>query len=361
MTRKSPKKLSDNPPGKATFNGRSRGDPAPRSKRVVVTGGAGFIGSHLCDLMLMQGHEVICIDSFLTGSRNNVRPLLSHPRFSLVLQDVADPIEIDGPIDRIYNLACPASPVHYQNDPVHTLLTCVLGARQVLQLARAKGARVLQASTSEVYGDPHVHPQPEGYLGNVNPIGPRACYDEGKRCAETLFFDYHRRYGVEIKVARIFNTYGPRMVEHDGRVISNFISQALRGQPITVYGDGSQTRSFCFIDDMLEGLVRLMESGSHITGPLNLGNPHEVPVLEIAELVRRATNSTSRINLRPLPQDDPKRRRPVIDQAQTLLNWQPSVPLDRGIAETVNYFRLQVPCAVPARAQADPKIVASAG
>lgn len=361
MTRKSLKKLSSQVAGGTEFNGQARGGGGDRKMRIVVTGGAGFIGSHLCDLLLMQGHEVICIDSFLTGSRNNVRPLLSHPRFSLVLQDVADPIEIPGSVDRIYNLACPASPIHYQNDPVHTLLTCVLGAKQVLQLARVKGARVLQASTSEVYGDPHIHPQPESYLGNVNPIGPRACYDEGKRCAETLFFDYHRRYGVDIKIARIFNTYGPRMLEHDGRVISNFISQALRGKPITVYGDGSQTRSFCFIDDMLEGLVRLMESRSDITGPLNLGNPHEVAVIEIAEHVRKATGSSSKINLRPLPQDDPKRRRPVIERAQTLLNWEPSVSLEQGIAETVNYFRLQVPCAVPASVAATPRIVATAG
>lgn len=357
MTQKSLKKLSKRAANGGGGGGRTSGSSG-RRMRIVVTGGAGFIGSHLTDFLLMQGHEVICIDSFLTGSRNNVRPLLSHPRFELILQDVADPIEIEGPVDRIYNLACPASPIHYQSDPVHTLLTCVLGAKQVLQLARVKGARVLQASTSEVYGDPHLHPQPEAYLGNVNPIGPRACYDEGKRCAETLFFDYHRRHGVEIKVARIFNTYGPRMLEHDGRVISNFISQGLRGQPITVYGDGSQTRSFCFIDDMLEGLVRLMESPGAITGPLNLGNPHEVSVIQIAEHVRRVTGSSSQINLRPLPQDDPKRRRPAIERAQTLLNWEPRVPLEQGIAETVNYFRLQLPCAVPATATA--RIVATA-
>lgn len=327
-------------------------------QRVLVTGGGGFIGSHLCDRLLMQGHEVICLDNFLTGSVANVRPLLNHPRFRLVIQDVADPIAIEEPLDRIYNLACPASPPHYQRDPVHTLLTCVLGAKHVLSLARATGARVLQASTSEVYGDPDIHPQPEHYLGNVNPIGPRACYDEGKRCAETLFFDYHRRFDVEIKVARIFNTYGPRMLEQDGRVVSNFISQALRGQPLTIYGDGRQTRSFCFIDDMVDGLMRLMESEEAITGPLNLGNPREVPVLEIAERVRALTRSHSPILRRPLPQDDPKRRRPVIDRARALLNWEPKVPLEQGLLETVNYFRLHIPREAAAAAVA--RVAASA-
>lgn len=307
-------------------------------QRVLVTGGAGFIGSHLCTRLLMQGHEVICLDNFLTGSIANVRPLLDHPRFRLIIQDVADRIAIEEPLDRIYNLACPASPPHYQRDPVHTLLTCVLGAKHVLTLARDKAARVLQASSSEVYGDPEGEQDP----GQVDPLAPRACYDEGKRCAETMFSDYCQRFGIEIKVARIFNTYGPRMLERDGRLIPSVISQALRGQPITIDGNGRQTRSFCFIDDMIDGLMRLMESGDAITGPVDLGNPHEVSVMDIAERVRAMTGSRSPILHRPLSGDDPKHRHPVIGPARLLLNWEPQVPLEQGLTETVDYFRLHI-------------------
>jgi UDP-glucuronate decarboxylase len=310
--------------------------------RVLVTGGAGFIGSHLCDVLLQRGHEVICLDNLFTGTLHNIRPLLNHPRFDFIEHDVIDAIKIRGPLHRIYNLACPASPQHYQRDPIATIKTCVNGAFNVLELAREKGARALQASTSEVYGDPEVHPQPEEYLGQVNQIGPRACYDEGKRCAETMFFDYQRRHGVEIKVARIFNTYGPRMLENDGRVVSNFIVQALKHEPITLYGDGSQTRSFCFVDDLLAGLELLMESPPQVTGPCNLGNPHEVPVSEIARLVLGQTGSSSAIERRPLPQDDPKRRRPVIDRARKLLGWRPVVPLEEGLRATIDYFALKL-------------------
>jgi UDP-glucuronate decarboxylase len=315
---------------------------APPTRRILVTGGAGFIGSNLCDRLIHKGHSIICLDNLSTGHAANVRPLMNHPRFQFIEQDVKDPIDIRGPIDRIFNLACPASPPHYQRDPIDTIKTCVLGAGNVLELARKKGARVLQASTSEVYGDPEIHPQPESYLGNVNPIGPRACYDEGKRCAETMFFDYHRQFGVPIKVARIFNTYGPRMLENDGRVVSNFIVQALRNDPITLYGDGSQTRSFCYIEDLLNGLELLMESTPDFTGPCNLGNPHEVKVRDIAMLVIEQTGSKSRIERRPLPTDDPKRRQPVIDNARGLLGWHPRVPLAEGIRNTIDYFAMKM-------------------
>ncbi|HVY59617.1 MAG TPA: UDP-glucuronic acid decarboxylase family protein [Xanthobacteraceae bacterium] len=321
---------------------------------ILVTGGAGFIGSNLCDRLVQKGHRVVCIDNLFTGQVDNIRPLLNHRNFQFIKKDVRDPIDLRGPIDRIYNLACPASPVHYQSDPIATVKTCVLGAHNVLELARQKGARVLQASTSEVYGDPEIHPQPESYVGHVNPIGPRACYDEGKRCAETLFFDYHRLHGVSIKVARIFNTYGPRMLENDGRVISNFIVQALKGEPITLYGDGSQTRSFCFVDDLLNGIELLMESPEQVTGPCNLGNPHEIPIRDIARLVLEQTGSRSRIEHRPLPQDDPKRRKPVITRAATLLDWKPRVALEEGLRATIDYFSLRMitgdiaSCAAPA-------------
>jgi UDP-glucuronate decarboxylase len=316
--------------------------PSASRTTVLITGGAGFIGSNLCDRLVQKGHRVVCLDNLYTGEISNIRPLLNHPRFEFVEHDVQDAIEIKGPIDRIYNLACPASPRHYQRDPIGTLRTCVLGAQNVLDLAREKGARVLQASTSEVYGDPEIHPQPETYVGHVNPIGPRACYDEGKRCAETLFFDYHRLYDVPIKVARIFNTYGPRMLENDGRVVSNFIVQALRGQPLTLYGDGSQTRSFCYVDDLLSGLELLMESPPAVTGPCNLGNPREIPVKEIAQMVLEQTGSRSRIEYRPLPQDDPKRRQPVIENARDLLGWAPHVALEQGLRATIDYFSLKI-------------------
>lgn len=309
---------------------------------ILVTGGAGFIGSNLCDRLVQEGHRVICIDNLASGDFENVQPLLNHPRFEFIRHDVREPLNIRGSLHRIYNLACPASPRHYQRDPIATLKTCVLGAYNMLELARQKGARVLQASTSEIYGDPEVHPQPEVYIGHVNPIGLRACYDEGKRCAETLFFDYRRVHKLPIKVARIFNTYGPRMLENDGRVISNFVVQALRGDPLTIYGDGSQTRSFCYIDDLLNGLELLMESREEITGPFNLGNPHEVRVQDIARLILDQTGSRSRLEHHALPQDDPKRRKPVIDRAIDLLGWQPRVPLDKGVRATIDYFSLKV-------------------
>ena len=311
------------------------------ARRTVVTGGAGFIGSHLCDALLQRGHHVVCVDNLFSGSIRNVRPLLNHPNFRFLEQDVRDPLAIDGDIHRIYNLACPASPRHYQRDPVGTMKTCVLGAINLLELARKKSARILQASTSEVYGDPEVHPQPECYVGHVNPIGPRACYDEGKRAAETLMFDYQRLYGLEVKVARIFNTYGPRMLENDGRVVSNFIVQALRGEPITVYGNGTQTRSFCFVDDLVRGLELLMESPASMTGPCNLGNPHEVTIEEIARQVLACTNSNSVLSFQPLPRDDPKRRKPVIETALSKLGWRPQVPLKHGLQATIAYFALR--------------------
>lgn len=305
--------------------------------RVLVTGGAGFLGSHLCERLLAEGKEVLCVDNYFTGRRRNVAHLLSNPDFDLLRHDITFPLYVE--VDEIYNLACPASPVHYQFDPVQTTKTSVQGAINVLGLAKRTKARVFQASTSEVYGDPQRHPQPEDYWGNVNPIGPRACYDEGKRCAEALFFDYHRQHGTAIRVGRIFNTYGPRMHPSDGRVISNFIMQALRGEPITVYGDGSQTRSFCYVDDMVEAMVRMMKASDDVTGPINIGNPCEVEVGTLAEMVLRFTNSRSRIVYRPRPEDDPAQRCPDITLARDVLDWEPKVALEDGLRETVAYFR----------------------
>ncbi|MCC6736316.1 MAG: SDR family oxidoreductase [Bauldia sp.] len=307
------------------------------AKRVLVTGGAGFIGSHLCDALLARGHEVLCVDNFYTGSRANLAHLLANPRFELVRHDVTFPLYVE--VDQIYNLACPASPIHYQRDPVQTTKTSVHGAINVLGLAKRLGARVLQASTSEVYGDPEVHPQTEDYWGHVNPIGPRSCYDEGKRCAETLFFDYHRQHGLEIKVARIFNTYGPRMHPNDGRVVSNFIVHALRGEPIPIYGNGEQTRSFCYVSDLVSALIALMESPAEVTGPINLGNPREFTIRQLADLVLAHTGSRSAIETRPLPTDDPRQRRPDITLAGTKLGWEPTVPLEEGLDRTIDYFR----------------------
>jgi len=305
--------------------------------RTLVTGGAGFIGSHLCERLLQQGHEVLCVDNFFTGQRANVSHLLLEPRFELLRHDITFPLYVD--VDAIYNLACPASPVHYQFDPVQTTKTSVLGAINMLGLAKRLKIPILQASTSEVYGDPQVHPQTESYWGNVNPIGPRSCYDEGKRCAETLFFDYHRQHQLDIKVARIFNTYGPRMHPSDGRVVSNFIVQALRHEPITIYGDGTQTRSFSFVDDMVEALIRLMGTKRGFTGPVNLGNPGEFSMLELAELVIEMTNSRSTLTFMPLPQDDPKQRQPDISVAQNALNWEPTTQLREGLRRTIQHFR----------------------
>lgn len=305
-------------------------------KRVLVTGGAGFIGSHLCERLLAQGCEVLCVDNFFTGARANVASLLAHPRFELMRHDVTFPLFVE--VDEIYNLACPASPVHYQFDPVQTTKTSVHGAINMLGLAKRVKAKILQASTSEVYGDPVVHPQPESYWGNVNPIGPRSCYDEGKRCAETLFFDYHRQHGLRIKVARIFNTYGPRMHPNDGRVVSNFIVQALKGEPITLYGDGGQTRSFCFVDDLVTGLMALMNSDDALTGPVNLGNPGEFSIKELAEMVIELTGSKSTLTFLPLPQDDPKQRQPDIRLAREALKWEPTIPLRPGLERTIAYF-----------------------
>jgi UDP-glucuronate decarboxylase len=305
--------------------------------KILVTGGAGFIGSHLCERLLQQGHEVLCVDNYFTGSKANVAQLLPHPLFEVLRHDVTFPLYVE--VDRIFNLACPASPVHYQFDPVQTTKTSVHGAINMLGLAKRVRARILQASTSEVYGDPEVHPQTEPYWGRVNPIGPRACYDEGKRCAETLFFDYFRQHRVEIKVARIFNTYGPRMHPDDGRVVSNFIVQALRGQDITLYGDGSQTRSFCYVTDLLEGLLRLMDSPAEFTGPVNLGNPVEFTIRQLAEKVLALTGSRSRIALRPLPEDDPRQRQPDITLARSTLDWSPGVALEDGLKETIAYFK----------------------
>jgi len=304
--------------------------------RVMVTGGAGFLGSHLCDRLLAAGHDVLCVDNFYTSTRRNIIHLLEHPNFELMRHDVTFPLYVE--VDRIYNLACPASPIHYQRDPVQTTKTSVHGAINMLGLAKRTRARILQASTSEVYGDPELHPQPESYWGNVNPIGVRSCYDEGKRCAETLFFDYRRQHNLPIKVARIFNTYGPRMLPNDGRVVSNFIVQALQGKDITIYGDGSQTRSFCYVDDLVKGLVRLMESEEEITGPINLGNPGEFSIKELAEKVVTMTGSSSKIVYEPLPQDDPTQRQPDITQAREKLGWEPEVPLREGLKPTVEYF-----------------------
>ena len=305
--------------------------------QVLVTGGAGFLGSHLCDRLIARGDEVLCVDNFYTGGKGNVRHLMGNKNFELMRHDVTFPLYVE--VDRIFNLACPASPVHYQHDPVQTTKTSVHGAINMLGLAKRLKARILQASTSEVYGDPAMHPQREEYWGNVNPIGPRSCYDEGKRCAETLFFDYWRQHQLAIKVIRIFNTYGPRMQPDDGRVVSNFIVQALKGEPITLYGDGQQTRSFCYVDDLIEGMMRLMDSDKAITGPINVGNPVEFTMRELAELVVAETGSKSPIVFRPLPQDDPKQRRPDISQAQAKLGWEPKVSLADGLKETVAYFR----------------------
>ena len=305
-------------------------------QRIVVTGGSGFLGSHLCDRLLAQGSEVICIDNFFTGARRNIEHLIGQKHFELIRHDVTFPIYLE--IDQIYNLACPASPIHYQYDPVQTTKTSVHGAINMLGLAKRVRAKILQASTSEVYGDPTVHPQTEDYWGHVNPIGPRSCYDEGKRCAETLFFDYWRQHKLRIKVARIFNTYGPRMHPHDGRVVSNFIIQALLGRDITIYGDGSQTRSFCYVDDLVDGLIRLMHSADEVIGPINIGNPVEFSMLQLAQEVLNLTGSKSRIAHRPLPQDDPKQRQPDISKAQKLLGWKPATPLTEGLKKTITYF-----------------------
>ena len=304
--------------------------------RVLVTGGAGFLGSHLCDHLIRKGYDVLCVDNFYTGSKNNIMHLMGNPRFELLRHDITFPIYVE--VDEIYNLACPASPIHYQNDPVQTTKVNVHGSINMLGLAKRVKARILQASTSEVYGNPSIHPQVESYWGNVNPIGPRACYDEGKRCAETLFFDYHRQHGIEIKVARIFNTYGPRMHPNDGRVVSNFIVQALRGKPITIYGDGSQTRSFCYVDDLVEALMLLMCSPDGMIGPVNLGNPEEYTILELAQHVVRMTNSKSEIIRKDLPQDDPERRKPDISLAKKTLGWSAKVKLEDGLTKTIAYF-----------------------
>ncbi len=308
-----------------------------KQSTTLVTGGAGFLGSHLCDRLIDRGDEVICVDNFFTGQKDNIIHLMSNPKFELIRHDVTFPLYLE--IDRIYNLACPASPVHYQHDPVQTTKTSVHGAINMLGLAKRTGARIFQASTSEVYGDPEQHPQSEEYWGHVNPIGVRSCYDEGKRCAETLFFDYHRQHQVEIKVARIFNTYGPRMHPSDGRVVSNFICQALRGEDITIFGDGLQTRSFCYVDDLVSAFVLLMDSNSDITGPINLGNPNEFTMLELAEKVLSIVGGSSRLIFKELPQDDPRQRQPDITKAKSMLNWEPSVQLDDGLSETVKYFR----------------------
>lgn len=306
--------------------------------RILITGGAGFLGSHLCERLLNEGHEIVCMDNFFTGRKVNVAHLMENSYFELMRHDVVDPFKLE--VDQIYNLACPASPVHYQYNPIKTTKTSVMGAINCLGLAKRVNARVFQASTSEVYGDPSVHPQPEAYWGNVNPIGIRSCYDEGKRCAETLFFDYHRQNGVDIRVVRIFNTYGPRMLADDGRVVSNFIVQALKGEDITVYGEGQQTRSFCYVDDLIEGFVRLMNQ-NQVVGPTNIGNPGEFTILELAEKVLQITGSASKIIYEPMPQDDPKQRQPDITQAKDILGWEPTVPLEEGLKKTIAYFKEQ--------------------
>ena len=307
------------------------------NKKILVTGGAGFLGSHLCDKLIAQGHDVLCVDNFFTGTKANVAHLMSHPNFELMRHDVTFPLYVE--VDEIYNLACPASPIHYQRDPVQTTKTSVHGAINMLGLAKRVKAKILQASTSEVYGDPEVHPQPESYWGKVNPVGIRSCYDEGKRCAETLFFDYWRQHQLEIKVVRIFNTYGPHMHPRDGRVVSNFIVQALKGEDITIYGDGAQTRSFCYVNDLLEAMVRAMNTGSEFTGPVNIGNPTEFTMLELSELVLKLTKSKSRIVNQPLPQDDPRQRKPDIGLAKAALGWEPKVNLEEGLRETISYFK----------------------
>lgn len=306
-------------------------------KRVLVSGGAGFLGTHLCERLLAESHDVLCVDNYFTGTKDNIAHLLSDPHFEIMRHDVTFPLYVE--VDEIYNLACPASPIHYQFDPVQTTKTSVHGAINMLGLAKRVKAKIFQASTSEVYGDPEVHPQTEDYRGNVNPLGPRACYDEGKRCAETLFFDYHRQHGLRIKVARIFNTYGPRMHPNDGRVVSNFILQALRGEPVTVYGDGSQTRAFCYVDDMVDGCLKLMATSDEVTGPVNLGNPDEVSVGELAEKVIALTGSKSKITYQPLPTDDPTQRCPDISLAHRLLGWKPKISLEGGLKKTIDYFR----------------------
>lgn len=306
------------------------------TKKILVTGGAGFLGSHLCERLLNSDNEVLCVDNYYTGNKKNILTLVDNPRFELMRHDVTFPLYVE--VDEIYNLACPASPVHYQYDPVQTTKTSVHGAINMLGLAKRVGAKILQASTSEVYGDPDVHPQPEEYWGRVNPIGIRSCYDEGKRCAETLFFDYHRQHDVAIKVMRIFNTYGPRMNPDDGRVVSNFIVQSLRGEPITIYGDGSQTRSFCYVDDLIDGMIGLMNSKSEVTGPINIGNPNEFTILELAELIKSLTRSESKIVMKDLPSDDPRQRQPDISAAKRVLDWQPTIQLQQGLEKTITYF-----------------------
>ncbi len=306
-------------------------------KRILVTGGAGFIGSHLCERLWREGHDVLCVDNFYTGSKLNVAAMLGHPRFEVMRQDICQPLHVE--VDQIYNLACPASPIHYQFDPVQTTKTSVIGAINMLGLAKRVKSSILQASTSEVYGDPAVHPQPESYWGNVNTIGPRSCYDEGKRCAETLFFDYNRQHKVDIKVVRIFNTYGPRMHPNDGRVVSNFIVQALQGEDLTVYGEGTQTRSFCYVDDLVDGIIRLMATPKGVTGPINLGNPGEFTMIELADLVLRLTGSKAKIVHKPLPQDDPRQRKPDITQANQVLGWKPTIALEEGLKQTIAYFK----------------------
>ncbi len=304
---------------------------------ILITGGAGFLGSHLCDALIDKGHDILCVDNFFTGNKSNISHLLSNPNFTLIRHDVTFPLYVE--VDQIYNLACPASPIHYQFDPVQTTKTSVHGAINMLGLAKRLKARILQASTSEVYGDPEIHPQTEEYWGRVNPIGIRSCYDEGKRCAETLFFDYWRQHKLEIKVIRIFNTYGPRMHPNDGRVVSNFIVQALNNKPITIYGDGSQTRSFCYVDDLITGMIKLMESHKSITGPINIGNPSEFTMIELAELVIQLTSSRSKLKFKPLPEDDPKQRQPNISLARSKLNWSPKVSLEEGLNKTITYFK----------------------
>lgn len=311
-------------------------------KHSIVTGGAGFIGSHLIDRLLARGHQVTCIDNFQTGARENIQHHMANAHFTLIEQDIIQPIPKFEQVDEIYNLACPASPVHYQADPIHTFKTSVIGALHVLDVANEHNAKILQASTSEVYGDPLVHPQPESYFGHVNPIGIRSCYDEGKRGAETLFFDYARQYKTKIKVVRIFNTYGPRMHPEDGRVVSNFIMQALQEKSLTIYGDGKQTRSFCYVDDLVEGMLKMMNSSDDIQGPINLGNPHEFTMLELAEQVLAKTNSQMTLQFQPLPLDDPKQRQPVIERAKVLLDWEPAVMLNQGLEKTIDYFRTKL-------------------
>ncbi|MFT6343725.1 MAG: UDP-glucuronate decarboxylase [Paraglaciecola sp.] len=305
-------------------------------KRILVTGGAGFLGSHLCKRLIKDGNDVLCVDNFFTGTKDNILDLLSSQHFELMRHDITLPLHVE--VDEIYNLACPASPIHYQYDPTQTIKTCVLGAINMLDLAYRGNSKIFQASTSEVYGDPLIHPQAEDYWGHVNPIGPRACYDEGKRCAETLFFSYHRQHNINIKVARIFNTYGPNMHPNDGRVVSNFIVQALKGQPITIYGNGSQTRSFCYVDDLIEGFIRLMNSAYGVTGPINLGNPNEFNMLELANMVIDLIGSSSELVFKPLPQDDPKQRQPDTSLAKELLNWKTNIPLQNGLKKTIEYF-----------------------